>query len=97
MSLQDCLSKAKNDAESDVAESRNNRSEKASLEQERILALGKAWTHFGLLQSFLLVPQGPIDPVEQLTSQLTYAELEVNINYIVLLLYLQMFTLSFWL
>ena len=39
--------------------------------------LGEAWTYTGLLQSFLLVPQGPVDPVEKIMLKLNNFTKEV--------------------
>ena len=39
--------------------------------------LGEAWTYTGLLQSFLLVPQGPVDPVEKIMLKLSNFTKEV--------------------
>ena len=39
---------------------------------------GKAMVHVGLLQSFLLAPQGPVDPAQKKAVQLEYARQEVS-------------------
>ena len=39
--------------------------------------LGEAWAYTGLLQSFLLAPQGPVDPAEKKTIMLKYTNQEV--------------------
>lgn len=41
--------------------------------------LGEAWTYAGLLQSFLLAPQGPVDPAEKQFVKLVYFRQEVRI------------------
>ena len=50
----------------------------ARLQQQCML--GEAWTNAGLLQTFLLSPQGPVDPVEKLAVKLEYFQQEVR-NY----------------
>lgn len=40
--------------------------------------LGEAWTYAGLLQAFLLAPQGPVDPAEKLAVKLDYFRQEVG-------------------
>ena len=40
---------------------------------------GEIFMLAGLLQTFLLAPQGPVDPVEKQQFQLTYAEQEVSL------------------
>ena len=48
----------------------------AMLQQQCML--GEAWTNAGLLQTFLLAPQGPVDPVEKLAVKLEYFRQEVR-------------------
>ncbi len=39
---------------------------------------GQAFIHLGLMQTYLLAPQGPVDPAEKQTILLQYAQQEVR-------------------
>ena len=43
----------------------------------RILHQGHSWVHLGMLESCLLATQGPVDPAEEYSILLKYAQQEV--------------------
>ena len=43
-------------------------------------ALGEAWIHFGLIQTYFLAPRGPIDPNQRRSIKLDYAKQQVGMN-----------------
>jgi hypothetical protein len=45
---------------------------------DRVWKLGQAWVLFGCMQSSLLAPQGPVDPVHKLAVKMGYTKEEVS-------------------
>ena len=45
------------------------------------ICLGDMWTRLGLVQSLILSPVGPVDPVEKTRIELEYVNSEVSVRF----------------
>ena len=45
------------------------------------ICLGDMWTRLGLVQSLILSPVGPVDPVEETRIELEYVNSEVSVRF----------------
>ena len=45
------------------------------------ICLGDMWTRLGLVQSLILSPVGPVDPVEKTRIELDYVNSEVSVRF----------------
>ena len=45
------------------------------------ICLGDMWTKLGLVQSLILSPVGPVDPVEKTRIELEYVNSEVSVRF----------------